>query len=701
MTSSFPFLSSPLTNGKLQLKNRMVMSPMTTSYANADQTPSQRLTDHFVERAKGGVGLITVELVTVDTEHRYLPNSMTLGDDQYIEGHRRLVDAIHQHDCKVQPQISHTGPESIAPMSGGQTLGPSINIAPVWGWPSRELTVDELAEIAIQYGEAARRVREAGYDGMELHAAHCYNLLGSFISPLRNKRSDEYSAHGKERKTRFLLEVLEQVKARAGGDLPITLSISGYERYPGGRTLEDTQLIAPMLVAAGVDCFRVSGGVSDNLVTGMVNSSEYGYAVNVAQAEAIKNVVDVPVMVVGRIHDPEVAEDIIANGQADLIAMARPLLADPYFPKKVLAGTPERIRRCISCENCIDSQAHQANLACAVNPLSGREGELSFARSGKKVVVVGGGTGGLEAARLAAEAGHRVVLMEKQRSLGGSLTLASTVHSDNERFLRWLLAEVKRLPIDVRTATEASVGSIRAENPDAVIVATGAVVETPDIPGVEQQHVLTGALLRQVAAGVLKDDQAFRLPRWQQTLVNSLVQPLQPLMTPGLLRRVSRWWMPVGREVVIVGADLVALELAEFLAERGRRVHVLESGRKIAPEVGNKRRKEHMDRFDKLKITLNSSVDIVRIEKSAVVIEVNGATAINGAAALNDDIAINDAERRIHGDSIIVAGNVVANTVLADELENAGMVTYAIGDCTGLGLIAKAVRTAAEAVSQL
>ncbi|MFT4518924.1 MAG: 2,4-dienoyl-CoA reductase (NADPH2) [Halioglobus sp.] len=672
----------------MQLKNRMVMSPMTTAYCNDDQTPNERLIGHFEERAKGGIGLITVELTTVDEVHRYMHRSMTLADDKYIDHHRRLTDAIHQHGCKVQPQISHSGPESVSPMFGGpQTVGPSVNVAPVWGWPSRELSVEELPAIAIQYGEAVRRAREAGYDGIELHAAHCYNLLGSFLSPLRNKRTDEYAAFKADTKIQFITEVLAQVQARAGADFPVTLSVSGFERTPGGRAIDDTQRLAPALVAAGVDCFRVSGGISDILVTMMVNGSGQGNGVNAAQAEAIKNVVDVPVMAVGRIHTPELAESIIEKGQADLVAMARPLLADPYFAYKVASGKSETIRRCISCENCIDSMAVQDNLRCAINPLSGRETELKFNATNKKVVIVGAGTAGLEAARLASEAGHRVVLFERQKSLGGSLVLASTVHSDNETFLNWLLAEVRRLPIDIRTGIEVTADVVQLDNPDAVIVATGAVVSVPQIPGADDPQVISGALMRQLVNGQVDEEHGAGVPKWFGFLANNIMPLVQPHLSPGIMRFASRYWLPLGKEIVIVGADLVAIELAEFLANRGRRVHVLETANKIAPEVGKKRRQEHMDRLDRLQVTINTSVNILKIERDKVVIEVAGG------------------QRSIRGDNIIIAGNPVAATELADSLQNSlqdkGIDVYAVGDCTGLGLIAKATHSAAEAVSQL
>ena len=682
--TAFPRLSSPFSIGTMQLKNRMVMSPMTTAYCNEDQTPSERLIRYFEERAKGGVGLITMELITVDEVHRYMHRSMTLAHDKYIDAHRRITDRIHQHGAKVQPQLSHTGPESVAPLFGGpQAVGPSVSVAPVWGWPSRPLEITELPEIARQYGEGARRAREAGYDGIELHAAHCYNLLGSFLSPLRNKRTDEYSAFRVETRTRLINEVLGEIKSRAGKDFPVTLSISGYERMPGGRAIDDTQRLAPDLVAAGVDCFRVSGGISDALVTMMVGRSEYGYAHNIAQAAALKHVVDVPVMLVGRIHDPELAEQILADGQADLIAMARPLLADPYLPQKVLAGRSARIRRCISCENCIDSMQTSDNLGCAVNPFSGREADLVIQPGNKKVVIVGGGTAGLEAARIAAEAGHKVVLFERQHRLGGSLVLASTVHADNERFLKWLLAEVKRLQVDVRTGRPATVAHVKDEQPDAVIVATGAVVVTPAIAGIERASVITGALLRQIMAGELQPNEAWRLRGWQQVLVRQCMPLLQRVMTPGLLRYASRCWMPVGKAVVIIGADLVAIELAEFLAERGRKVHVVDAAKKIIPEVGKKRRHEHMDRLDHLRITVNTAVSIQRIETAAVIIAVRGR------------------EHAIPCDSVIVTGEVIADTTFAAALQAAGLPVQSIGDCTGLGLIVKATTSAAEAVARI
>ncbi len=681
----FPCLSAPKKIGAMTLRNRMVMSPMTTAYCNADQTPSERLMRFFEARAEGGVGLIITELVTTDVVHRYMHRSMTLGEDRYIPFHEQLTSRVHSYGAKVIPQLSHTGPESVAPMFGGpQPLGPSVSVAPVWGWASRELGTEELPAIIQQYADAAYRAQQAGYDGIELHAAHCYNLLGSFLSPQRNKRTDDYSAFRAETRTRLIAEVLGAIKLRTGSDFPVVLSISGFERVPGGRAIDDTQRLAPELVAAGVDAFRVSGGISDSLVTMMVGRSELGDAHNIAQAEAIKHVVDVPVIVVGRLHDPEVAEQVLADGRADLVAMARPLLADPELPNKISTGRVKQLRRCISCQHCIDSMQMHDNLACAVNPFAGREYELQLQRGTKKLAIIGGGTAGLQAACLAADQGHQVVLFEQHKRLGGSLNLAATVHSDNERLLSWLLDEVRRLKIELRLGVRAGPIEVQKEQADAVLVATGAGLRTPDIPGMDQAHVLTGSSLRQMLGFATGSAEQSVQLRWPLNWLAKFAAVNQKFLTPKRLRSWSRYWLPmIGRRVVIIGADVVAVELAEFLARRGRRVHLLDEQHRIAPELGKKRRHEHMGRLDELRVTVNTGVLVERIDADAVIVRSD------------------QHEHRIPCNSVIIAGRPEPAPELAKELQQAGFTVHCIGDSLAPGLIAGAAKTAAEALAQL
>lgn len=682
-------LLSPIAIGTMQLKNRMVMSPMTTNYGNEDQTPSDRLIAFLAARAKGGVGLITVEVCTVDVRQKYQPQSMTLGSDDFILDHRRLTDALHEHGVKIQPQITHPGPESLIWLyHGEQSVGPSVVLGASTSVPSRALEIGELDGIVEQYAQAARRAREAGYDGMELHAAHGYMLLGTFLSPVRNIRQDEYGAGTIENRTRMLVRVLRRIKEVAGKDFPITLRISGFERLPGGRASYDTARIAPLLVEAGVDAFHISGGVSDMTVSQIVCGTEYPDGYNVPQAEAIKRAVDVPVMVVGRIHDPAYAEEILQQGKADLIVFARPLLADPELPNKVATGRQQDIRRCISCENCIDSMflwPVDSKMACAVNAASGRELDMTYQRAAipKRIVIVGGGPGGMEAARVATLRGHTVILLEQRRRLGGSLTLASTVHSDNGRFLNFLLRQMAELKVDVRLGVTADIAAIKALNPDEVIVATGARLSLAPIPGIDLPHVLTGAVLRKLANGESVGSTG-AVPGWVKFGLGIFGSMIDRHATPERIRRLADWWLPVGHRVVVIGADLAGIELAEFLAKRGRDVCILTAHEQIAPEIGPKRRLEHERRLERLKVAINSITKVTRISSTGVEIKV-----------------ISGKKSSIGADTVVVTGDPVPDTGLYDALKRDGLSCHAIGDCTGLGLIVKATYEGAEVANRL
>ncbi len=403
----------------MSLRNRLVMSPMETMYGTPDGLPSQRTIDYFAARAKGGVGLITVGATGIDHHHPETPGGLHLGTDDAVEAHRALVDAVHEHGAKIQPQIVHAGPDGLGPeMHGVTSIGPSVIPSYLTGRPSAEVTHDQLIEVFDLFKAAVRRAAEAGYDGIELHAAHGYMFLGSFLAPQRNRRTDDYRGDSTKGRIRVVLEALAAIRSEIGDALPITLRISGYERVAGGRPMFETAQVAPQLVAAGVDCFHVSGGVIDRLVTGMVNGADDGDALNVGAAAAVKQAVDVPVIAVGRIHDPETAEQILADGRADFIAMGRPMLADPELLLKVEAGLTGRIRRCISCENCIDAMEQRFSVDCAVNPRTGKERELAVHRSPsrKRVVVIGSGPAGMEAARVAAERGHRCHAIRAQHA---------------------------------------------------------------------------------------------------------------------------------------------------------------------------------------------------------------------------------------------------------------------------------------------
>ncbi|MBN2099886.1 MAG: FAD-dependent oxidoreductase [Dehalococcoidia bacterium] len=675
-------LFSPVKIGSMELRNRLAMAPMTTSWSGDGDTVSQRLIDYHVARAKGGVGLITFEVCTVDQRFPYQIHSVGLWGDHLVPSHVELTKAVHAHGAKIVPQISHPGPESTAPFVNQlQPIGPSVSRSPVTGQTCREVTLEEIEMIIEQYGEAARRAREAGYDGMELHCAHAYMLCGSFITPLRNKRTDVYDGSTIEGRLKFPIAVIKRMKARAGKDFPLTLRISGDERQSGGRDIAGTLEIVPKLVEAGVDAFHVSGGVIDRLTTGIIAGSAYGWGYNVQEAAAIKKAANVPVMVVGRIHEPGLAEKILQAGQADIIVMGRPLLADPELPNKAARGELRRIRRCISCENCFDSCAEGdfTQMNCAINAFTGKEGQLSLEKAAKpkKVMVVGGGPAGMEAARVAALRGHSVTLHEKQARLSGSLLFANTVHPDNDFLLDHLTTEIKRLPIQVRLRQQVTPDVVSQMKPDVVILATGPKIVISPIRGSDGRNVFGAPDMKKMLAGDASGPGAAKLPGWQRLGLRLAGPLMQRVLTPPLIRWFTRYWMPVGKRVVVMGGDLGACELAAFLGERGREVTLLDTGKRIAPEVGYKRRGEVKQCLEGVRVVVVNEVKYGEIGPSGVVYSVAGET------------------KSVECDTVVMAGDVEPNLDLQKALEGKVPELYAIGDCNGLGLIRRAIHDGA------
>ncbi len=680
-------LLSPVRIGNMELRNRTVMSPMTTQYANQDESVSDKLREYYVARSRGGVGLITVEVCTVDKPHRYQPLSVGLWDDSFISGHKELTKAIHAHGAKAVPQISHPGPESLAPFYYKvPSVGPSEVKSCMTQQVCRELSLEEIQTVIEQYGEAARRAREAGYDGMELHAAHSYMLAGSFLSPLRNKRTDAYNGSTLEGRLKFVLEVVRRMKAKAGEDFPLIIRISGDEREPGGRDVVDSQKMAPILVEAGVDAFHVSGGVIDRYTSEIIAGSSHPNGLNVPAAAAIKKVVNVPVMVVGRIHDPLYAEEILQKEEADLIVMGRPMLADPDLPRKVAEGSFEDIRQCISCQNCFDSLNDFEMMSCAVNAITGREDEYKMDKTAKpkKVMVVGAGPAGMEAARVAALRGHHVWLYDRQPLLGGSLMFATTVHPDNDPFLAYITTAVRKLPITRRLGTAVTPAIVEEAKPDAVIVAVGPELTTPRIPGDQQRNVFSAADFKQMLGGRLQGPAAAKLPIWQRLGLRLGMPIIRRFLTPARIRRLTRYWMPLGKNVTVIGGDLAASELALFVGERGRKVTLLTHEAKLAPEIGSKRRSEMLKHLDQAGV-------IVHKEAKCEGITPEGVTLVNKEGA----------RETVRSDTVVIAGEVSPNLDLYHAIEEKVPEVYLAGDCRELGLIRKATANAMEVAHKI
>jgi 2,4-dienoyl-CoA reductase-like NADH-dependent reductase (Old Yellow Enzyme family)/thioredoxin reductase len=490
-------LFRPIRIGTMEVRNRIVMPPMTVGFGAPDGIVTERYRDYYEARAEGGAGLIITEPASVNADRKYGLSPLGLYDDAQIESWSELAKVMHSHGAKLGAQLMDPGPESMQILSGRQPVGPS----PVVGRGHfrslpRELTVGEIESVVDDFAEAVRRARDAGLDAIEIHAAHGYAMVGSFLSPFFNKRTDSYGG-SLEGRLKFLLDILEATRARVGRDFPIIVRVSGDERRPGGRSVQETQFLARILEEAGVDAFEVSGGTIPTVFWAVIPPSGTPLALNAPFAEAIKQVVDVPVICVGRINTPRIAEFVLETGRADLVSMGRALNADPELPRKAAEGRFEDIAPCVGCcEGCIGTVMTGKPAGCIVNTAAGREREMAIVptEAPKRVLVAGGGPAGLEVARVAALRGHEVTLCEKGAKLGGQVNLASVAPFKQEisQVIKYLSHQAEKAGVTVQLGTEVTPELVDELKPDVVIVATGASPARPKgIPGIDKESVIT------------------------------------------------------------------------------------------------------------------------------------------------------------------------------------------------------------------
>ncbi len=489
-------LFSPIQLGNLTLKNRIAMAPMSMHYEATDGTVPKRLADIFVRRAEGGVGYVTIDAVTVDHKYWYIGKTTSLDKDSLVPQFAAFAKRVSDAGSTLIPQIIHPGPESICSYKGIKPIGPSVNTN-ANGAVTRPTTLKEIQKIIKQYGQAARRAEEAGCGGIALHAAHAYMLPGAFLSPLRNKRMDEYGGTIDNR-ARLILEIIEECRKNVSADFPIILRISGSERVEGGSSLEEMLYLAPKFESAGVNMLEVSGGVQYEDMQDIIPSHSRKIGRNVYEASEIKKVVNIPVFVVGKINDIRYAADIVERGLVDGVSLGRPLLADPDLPKKAYENRFDDITPCASCGGrCITPKDPQHPVCqCHINPLVGKEYDYPFnpVDAPKNVLVIGAGPGGMYAAVIAAERGHHVTVWEKKNQIGGQLALA-VVSPGKQELCKWLSHlnyRAKKANVTFEFKKEATVEAVKEFAPDAVIVATGS---TPFIPkfikGVGEYPIIT------------------------------------------------------------------------------------------------------------------------------------------------------------------------------------------------------------------
>lgn len=470
----FSHLFSPIKVGETVVKNRVFMPPISTNLADKGYV-TDALVAHYAARAKGGVGLIVTEVTTVEPTYIYLPGDMSIHDDSFIPGWKKLTEAVHQYDCKILPQLFH--PAYMAfPIPGTPRLIAPSNVGPYYAKEApRSVTKEELKVIIKQFGEAALRVKTAGADGVEIHAAHAHGLLGGFLSPLYNKRTDEYGGDISCR-LRLTLEVIEEVRKMCGKDFIIDVRISGDEYTDGGLNINDMIYVSKTLEKAGVDMLHVSGGTT--IARGSsIPAPGTKMGSHALLSEEIKKHVSIPVATVGRITEPWIADELIANNKADICMMGRANLCDAEFVNKAMDGHVEDIRPCIGCLRCLTGIMFGKRVSCTINPSLEIENEdtIKEAEEKKNILVIGSGPAGMEAAFVAHKRGHHVVLCEKDDKLGGEMNLAAVPIAKQDLTLVIKYMAHKLEGVDVRLNTEVTLEMLKNEFKDyEVIAGTGA-----------------------------------------------------------------------------------------------------------------------------------------------------------------------------------------------------------------------------------
>lgn len=523
-SSPFTHLASPLAVGPLRLRNRIALLPQGVFFADpAELLPTERHAEHYRARARGGVGLVCIESTVVSLDGRQGAPLVLSSDPRSVAGFRAIADAVHGEGASVCGQLTHYGNQAASAVTGAPLLGPSRLPDPALREPALPLDVENMARIRHDFVAGARNLVEAGFDAVELKLAHD-GLLRQFLSPLTNDREDEYGG-SRANRVRYPLEVARAVRDAVGDGVALGVRLVLDECLPGGYDLDEGIEIACALEAAGLfDYVSADVGIwaSVHMVVPPMSLPE-GYSENAfgRAAEALT----VPVFAFGRIQSPEYAERIVAEGKAEVVGMARQLLADPDFARKAFAGEAHRIRPCTYCNQlCVGNAGKLLPVACTVNPAVGRPEPLR-ARDGRtlRIVVVGGGPAGLEAARVAGEAGHEVTLFEAAGSLGGQLALASRAHGRGQwgRWVDWAASELRLLGARIELGVEASAGDVRALNPDAVVLACGAGPAPPTLTG--ECVVALDAFLRDGSLGrgarvALVDQGAAGLPLWTAAL---------------------------------------------------------------------------------------------------------------------------------------------------------------------------------------
>lgn len=582
----FDKLFEPMKIGKLEIKNRLVVPPMHSGSATKEHLFSKQSYNYFAARAKGGFGLVISEFLCVSREGLANETQVGIYDDSFIPNLAKLTKRIHENGAVCFAQIHHAGIQSDFKTTNQIAVGASYIPAVNKLQPVHELTTEEVWDLIQKFGDAAVRAKKAGFDGVEIHGAHGY-LIAQFLSKSTNKRTDEFGGNTTAR-AKFACEIIKKIKKKCGEDYPVTIRISGVEDIENGNTIIDSAAQAILFEEVGADAIHVSIGTIVSRTVILPYYIQPGF--NSVNASKIKESVNIPIICVGRINDPAIAENIIISGAADFVALGRQSICDPEFPNKVKGSRLDEIFHCSACmQRCLGGskcEEGEVGVSCMINPFSGKEGifEIKKTKKAKKVVVVGAGVAGLQAAWILAKREHNVTLLEKEKSAGGQLKLASVppMKHDLARTIHTYETLCNKYGVNIEYGVEVNKEVLESYNADTIILATGSSPIVPPIKGIEKNNAYK-------ANDILKGEKVLG-----------------------------------NQKILVIGAGLVGCETAEFLSLYNNKVTIVDMIKEMAPLLGKIPRKYLLSKLDDNNVQFYPETKVLELTSDGIKYEHNG-----------------------------------------------------------------------------